>query len=417
MFRLKNRFVSVLVLILLVSQIGSSAVADDDNYNHTTVFISSKNIQGSEQLTSDELTIFKDINSKVAVAQIQITQWSSSDNSIILKSPRKNRIMVSVSGPGLLGFNSSTNQLGKALLLPTSTETAFAIFLYGSGNQGNSEIEVVSFDPSGNREFESTKKITFSTSGVVIPSGKVALTPSIEDSKKSFPPTPESTSTPGGIKSDCKTQEDANKKIIDSLNAEIISIKEKIRSGMTNRVATPTLKSIVVQIARFQLDLRGLIAKSPNCLNYKKDLEKTDSLRDSLNQVFSMLSNEAVFEECEQDCSTKVVTDYVATLDYDGDEIQEGIILNPINESGFSTVPRGKMIISIEGKKRVIGISTTISNKRFRVLAIKKGSKSIEWTLRTDSQGSLKISTNRSLQGFMVTLYFDGKQLFSLPGI
>ena len=85
-----------------------------------------------------------------------------------------------------------------------------------------------------------------------------------------------------------------------------------------------------------------------------------------------------------------------------------------VEDDGESDDDYADIGVSNTGGKYDLRISSSFPQTKMMLRANKKGSKSITWSLTTNSNGNYRIITTRALKGFTLSLWIDGDKWDSL---
>ncbi len=127
-------------------------------YNHSTAFIGAV----GADVTVDAAQTAPQAASNTAIAQITVSQYSSTDGSVRLNDANTNAVVVSISGAGLVGTSAATR--GPAAAVGAGTANSSFVpnigvqnfYVYPSGQAGTGTITV-----SVNGAVVATKTVTF----------------------------------------------------------------------------------------------------------------------------------------------------------------------------------------------------------------------------------------------------------------
>lgn len=85
-----------------------------------------------------------------------------------------------------------------------------------------------------------------------------------------------------------------------------------------------------------------------------------------------------------------------------------------VEDDGEEEDPAGSIRVRKTGAQYSLIIRTNISSDEIRVTAIKKGAKTIRWTVSTNDSGNVTIKSSRQLSGYRVTLNYQEFELDSV---
>jgi len=86
---------------------------------------------------------------------------------------------------------------------------------------------------------------------------------------------------------------------------------------------------------------------------------------------------------------------------------------NIIDDDGTIEDLYASIAVGKNSNKYIIRIVSNLESDSINVKAYKKGSKTITFSLRTNSDGDVTLRTTRNLSGYTVSVYFDGERLDS----
>jgi len=80
---------------------------------------------------------------------------------------------------------------------------------------------------------------------------------------------------------------------------------------------------------------------------------------------------------------------------------------------GFEVEIEAEISVKKSSNKYQINVSSNIASGTFELLALKQGSKSLKFVLKTDEDGNKKFTSNRNLNGYRLVLKYNGEQINS----
>jgi len=104
----------------------------------------------------------------------------------------------------------------------------------------------------------------------------------------------------------------------------------------------------------------------------------------------------------------------LAVCESDLERLAEKTNKNVVDEiEGFEVEIEAEISIKKLSDKYQINVSSNLASGTFELLALKQGSKSLKFVLKTDENGNKKFTTKRNLNGFRLVLKYNGAQINS----